>query len=211
MSNFCCPPNPASECLTEEDLLKVASRQAALEMGYREFQRLLEDQEQLNGTYIDTAAEYLKLIQAAAHNADQNSINAAGSALQSLILFNNNYKLLKDAFDNFYAFVKRLGINLTYTLIDIDQDYTLLAKYLKGNPIFRIKQDVTFTMDAVADAAYKGKIIHIRNCTSNMIRVLTDNGVTINPADAAYLRREGSTIGLIYVGNNQWDIYGELP
>lgn len=210
--SFCCPPNkdPCETCLSVEDFMKLSGEHIEMDSSITALWDLLAAQ---GDPKIDLklADLYLKLIQQAAMNADQNSVHSSGSALQSQVIFNNNYKLIKRAFENLYELIKRLNGSLAYRLINVDVDYTLSSAELYGNPIFRIVQPVRFVIDDVATRVYEGKIIHIRNCTNQMVTIETTNGVVINPADAAHLRREGSTIGLIYVGNKQWDIYGELP
>lgn len=42
------------------------------------------------------------------------------------------------------------------------------------------------------------------------LTLVTGEGVTFNPADANVLRRPGSTAVLVYVGNGEFDIFGEL-
>lgn len=212
-SSYCTPPK--DDCdeayLTACDGLWIAADLARME------QQLADLRGQLDGSEVAGISnilagfgDYLKMMNTGVMATDMNATHAASSALQSMELFNNNYKLLRDAFSNLLNFLKNIGLNtdMTYTIKDINQNYTLNESDMGGNVIFRITAPIEFT---IAGNPGRGKIVHIRNATQQMIQLKVAPGSTVTPVDGLYLRREGSTAGLIYLGNNLWDLYGELP
>lgn len=212
MVDYCCPVDDFIQeeclCITEEDWfglqLKLSTLQSRIQSIRQNGQGNPAD---LMGMYMDLMMSMLKMMNAAANTTDKNTTIASTTALQSMVMFNNNYKLLKGAFENLQNFINNLSIDgtLRYRLVDIDQDKTITFDEMKGNPIYRIIAPVQVTIsDIPADQA--GKVIHVRNCTQQMIRLAG----TIKPEDSTYLRREGSVLGLIWTGT-QWDAYGEMP
>lgn len=57
----------------------------------------------------------------------------------------------------------------------------------------------------------KGRCINLCSKADEIVTITPNDGVVINPADGCYLRRRGSFATLIYLGDNHWQIIGELP
>lgn len=105
---------------------------------------------------------------------------------------------------------------VAYLFKDIYSAYTIQNDDLSGRTVVRAggTEDYTITipiLDAMQDLNFKGKTLNIRSNTDNYITVTKTEGVTINSLDALVLRRNSSSISLVYLGNQIWDVYGELP
>lgn len=96
----------------------------------------------------------------------------------------------------------------TYTLEDSDFD---------GNTLVRCTSDnsaVNITIPLPPSENFIGSGITIRKSNGNqntLLNLLPSNGVTITPLDITPLRRIGSTVALVYVGNGIYEAFGELP
>lgn len=96
----------------------------------------------------------------------------------------------------------------TYTLEDSDFD---------GNTLVRCTSDnsaVNITIPLPPSENFIGSGITIRKSNGNqntLLNLLPSNGVTITPLDITPLRRIGSTVVLVYVGNGIYEAFGELP
>ena len=212
-SPYCAPTTDDCDTayLTQCDGLWLATELAKMEAQLTDIRNQFGDGgNQSLIKLIDGFDSYLKMMNTGVMATDMNATHSASSALQSMELFNNNYKLLRDAFSNLLNFLKNIGLNtdMTYNIIDVSQDYTLSETDMAGNTIFRIVAPITFT---IAGNPGRGKIVHIRNSIDQMVRLNVDPSHTVSPRDGLYLRREGSAVGLIYLGNQRWDLYGELP
>lgn len=105
---------------------------------------------------------------------------------------------------------------VAYLFKDIDSAYTIQNDDLTGRTVVRAggTDDYTITipiLSAMQDENFKGKTLNIRSNTDNYITVTKSEGVSINSLDALILRRHSSSISLVYLGNQIWDVYGELP
>lgn len=105
---------------------------------------------------------------------------------------------------------------VAYLFKDIDSAYTIQNDDLTGRTVVRAggTEDYTITipiLGAMQDLDFKGKTLNIRSNTDSYITVTNSEGVTINSLDALVLRRHSSSISLVYLGNQIWDVYGELP
>lgn len=105
---------------------------------------------------------------------------------------------------------------VAYLFKDINSVYTIQNDDLTGRTVVRAggTTDYTITipiLNSLHDLNFKGKTLNIRSNTDNYISVVKAEGVTINSLDALVLRRNSSSISLVYLGNQIWDVYGELP
>lgn len=202
LTNLCAPP---PECYEDDCCEELALRLALLEGLIADLLKLFGNQ---GGTDVPKLLEvYLKAIRDATRQADTSVTISMESALQNQIHFNNTYKLLKGLFDNLNNTI--IGTELRYRIKDITTERSLEDDDFVGNVILNYKAEVPFTLVPNSKVVV-GQIIHIRNGLNKPITVKT-NGVTVSPEDSLYLRREGSSIGLIYVGGNAYHAYGELP
>lgn len=101
-----------------------------------------------------------------------------------------------------------------YRLVDKAQDYTLEAEDFDGRTIVRgtLDGDQVITVGRPPEA-FKGKSVIVRKAAGDIdtTLLLQADNVTFSPPDAVMLRRVGSTVTLMYTGDGNWDIYGELP
>jgi hypothetical protein len=212
MVDYCCPVDDFIQeeclCITEEDWFKLQLQLSTLQSMIQSLQINGQgNPADLMGMYMDLMLSILKMMNAAADTTDKNTTIASTTALQSMVMFNNNYKLLKGAFENLQNLINNLSIDgtLKYRLVDVSSDTTIGSTDMTGNPIYRLVDSVVLTVSDIP-SDQKGKVIHVRSCIDEMVKVEGN----IKPEDATYLRREGNTLGLIWTGT-QWDAYGELP
>lgn len=104
----------------------------------------------------------------------------------------------------------------TYRINTQAEDYTLAGQDFNGNTIVRADKngDQTVTVGDAPSAAHVGKSIIIRKTSGavgTFVTVKPAAGVTFVPDDASPLRRVGSAVTLVYVGNGVYDVFGELP
>ena len=118
---------------------------------------------------------------------------------------------------NYYKLThSEINVVVAYLFKDIDSAYTIHNDDLSGRTVIRAggTEDYTITIPILStaqDKDFKGKTLNIRSNTDNFITVTNSAGVTINSLDALVLRRHSSSISLVYLGNQIWDVYGELP
>lgn len=109
-----------------------------------------------------------------------------------------------------------IKVVVAYLFNDITEAYTVKSFDLTGRTIIRAggNTDYSITIPVLTgldNINFVGKTLNIRSNTDNYITVNKNSGVTINSLDALILRRNSSTISLVYLGNQVWDVYGELP
>lgn len=101
---------------------------------------------------------------------------------------------------------EQLNINAqttSYTLVLADGTDT----YVRINS----GSSVTLTIPANVDVAFPiGTQIPIRQVGGGQVSVAAAGGVTINTPETTGLRKAGSTAGIIKVGTNEWDLFGDL-
>lgn len=101
-----------------------------------------------------------------------------------------------------------------YRLVDQAEDYTLLDADFDGRTIIRATKDGDQIIKIPRPPeAFKGKSVIVRKVAGGVdtTLLLQEEGSTLSPPDATMLRRVGSTVTLMYTGDGNWDIYGELP
>ena len=95
-----------------------------------------------------------------------------------------------------------------YTLEDSDFDGNTLVRCTSENSA------VNITIPLPPSENFIGSGITIRKSNGNqntLLNLLPSDGVTITPLDITPLRRIGSTVVLVYVGNGMYEAFGELP
>lgn len=106
-------------------------------------------------------------------------------------------------------------LNKGYDIKTIDYDYELESTDFTGRMIIRGDKDgeQIITITAPPNENFIGRVITIRktNGENHELKLKTVDGVSITPADITPLRRIGSAVSLVYLGLNQWDVFGELP
>ena len=130
---------------------------------------------------------------------------------------NDNTKVSVD----FTDFVNKLTQSITEKLLGIgyiintqNNHYTLQESDFTGHTLVRGNRDgdQTITITKPSDS-FIGKSVVVRKTNGGVgtsLTIKTDTGVTISPADISPLRRIGSTVTLVYIGDGNWDAFGEL-
>lgn len=71
-------------------------------------------------------------------------------------------------------------------------------------------QDIELTVSAAAGLNEIGTVIYISRYGRGEVRVIAESGVTLNSAATNLIRAQFSMVMLIYRGNNEWDLAGDL-
>lgn len=117
-------------------------------------------------------------------------------------------KIIQTVFD----MVMRMG----YRINTQAEDYTLTGDDFNGRTIVRAYKDgdQTITIPKPPSEDFVGKAIIVRKTSGaagTFVTLNKGNGVSIFPEDATPVRRVGSSVTLVYVGNGVYDVFGELP
>ena len=107
-------------------------------------------------------------------------------------------------------------LKLGYRINTQDSNYTLVQDDFDGRTIVRMNSASNQTLTVIKpDSEEKiGTVVMVRRSNGNAGTLLTlaaGEGVTLSPVDISPLRRIGSSVSLIYIGNGYWDVFGELP
>lgn len=122
-------------------------------------------------------------------------------------------KVIKDATDTVINTV--LG-KMKFRINKQSDDYTLVQEDFDGLTIIYAEKagNQTITVPKPETENDIGKVVIIRKSAGKVGTFLTvtgSSGVTITPSDISPLRRVGSEISLVYVGDGVWAATGELP
>ena len=106
-------------------------------------------------------------------------------------------------------------LGMGYTLKTEDNHYTTQAEDFNGFTIIRANRngDQTITVTK-PDDSFIGKALIVRKTNGDVgtfVTLKAGDDVTISPADSTPLRRVGSSATLVYTGEGNWDVFGELP
>ena len=106
-------------------------------------------------------------------------------------------------------------LGMGYTLKTENTHYTTQAEDFNGFTIIRANRngDQTITITK-PDDSFIGKALIVRKTNGDVGTFVTMEagvGVTLSPADSTPLRRVGSSATLVYTGEGNWDVFGELP
>lgn len=107
-------------------------------------------------------------------------------------------------------------LKLGYRINTQDSNYTLVQDDFDGRTIVRMNSTSNQTLTVIKpDSEEKiGTVVMVRRSNGNtgtLLTLVTGKGVTLSPVDISPLRRIGSSVSLIYIGNGHWDVFGELP
>ena len=107
-------------------------------------------------------------------------------------------------------------LKLGYRINTQDSNYTLVQDDFDGRTIVRMNSASNQTLTAIKpDSEEKiGTVVMVRRSNGNagtLLTLVAGEGVTLSPRDISPLRRIGSSVSLIYIGNGYWDVFGELP
>lgn len=117
-------------------------------------------------------------------------------------------KITQKVFD----MVMRMG----YRINTQAEDYTLVGDDFNGRTIIRANKagDQTITIPKPTSEDFVGKAVIVRKTNGDagtFVNLVADSGVSLLPEDATPVRRAGSSVTLVYVGNGVYDVFGELP
>lgn len=103
-----------------------------------------------------------------------------------------------------------------YRINTQDEDYTLAGDDFDGRTIVRANKDgdqeITIPKPATEDFIGKAIIIRKTNgAVGTFVNLVAGADVSLLPEDATPVRRVGSSVTLVYVGNGVYDVFGELP
>lgn len=109
-----------------------------------------------------------------------------------------------------------LVMKIGYRINTQDDDYTLTGDDFNGRTIVRANKDgdQVITIPKPANEDFVGKAIIVRKtkgAAGTFTNLEAGAGVKLLPDDATPIRRVGSSVTLVYVGNGEYDLYGELP
>ena len=107
-------------------------------------------------------------------------------------------------------------LKLGYRINTQDSNYTLVQDDFDGRTIVRMNSASNQTLTVIKpDSEEKiGTVVMVRRSNGNagtLLTLVAGEGVTLSPVDISPLRRIGSSVSLIYIGNGYWDVFGELP
>lgn len=111
-----------------------------------------------------------------------------------------------------YDMVMRTGYRINTQTVD----YTLTGDDFNGRTIVRADKDgdQVITVPKPTSEDFIGKAIIIRKTSGEagtFVTLKNGTGVSIFPEDATPVRRVGSSVTLVYIGNGVYDVFGELP
>ena len=106
-------------------------------------------------------------------------------------------------------------LGMGYTLKTENNHYTTQAEDFNGFTIIRANRngDQTITITK-PDDSFIGKALIVRKISGDVgtfVTLKAGDDVIISPADSTPLRRVGSSATLVYTGEGNWDVFGELP
>lgn len=117
-------------------------------------------------------------------------------------------KIIQTVFD----MVMRMG----YRINTQADDYTLTGDDFNGRTIVRADKDgdQTITIPKPTSEDFVGKAIIVRKTNGTagtFVNLVAGSDVSLLPEDTTPVRRVGSSVTLVYVGNGVYDVFGELP
>lgn len=107
-------------------------------------------------------------------------------------------------------------LKLGYRINTQNHNYTLVQDDFDGRTIVRMNSASNQTLTVIKpDSEEKiGTVVMVRRSNGNagtLLTLVAGKEVTLSPVDISPLRRIGSSVSLIYIGNGYWDVFGELP
>ena len=95
-------------------------------------------------------------------------------------------------------------------------DYALVGDDFNGRTLVRADKDgdQTITIAKPPTETFVGKSIILRKtkgAVGTFVNLVAGAGVTLIPDDVTPVRRVGSSVTLVYIGDGVYDVFGELP
>lgn len=151
------------------------------------------------------------------NDEDPGMISLVKTVIDSLTLYpgkiHNSYKEYLGGLSGGGS--SQAGPVTTYRVVDLSTgQYELQAEDFDGRTLLLCKNNTHTIVVNVPPSgdAFKGKSIVVRRSANSTEQVTLQprNGAIFSPPDMTVLRRAGSTITLTYVGNNTYEVFGEL-
>ena len=106
--------------------------------------------------------------------------------------------------------------SLKFNIKTVSSGYRTTSSDFDGRTLIRVDgatQNANITVTKPTSESFIGLTLTIRKVSNNnsSLTILPASNVTISPSDLTTLRREGSTVTLVYIGNGVYDAFGELP
>ena len=148
-------------------------------------------------------------------NGSEISIDITSLLQDAVNKITNNIqtKVITDATN---AVINTVLSKLQFRINKQNKDYELTQEDFDGLTLVYAEKagNQTITVPKPDNESLIGRVVVIRKAAGDLGTLLTvtgSNGVTITPPDISPLRRVGSEISLVYVGDGVWAATGELP
>ena len=135
----------------------------------------------------------------------QDAVNKVTNNIQTKVITNATTTVTNTVLSKLQFRINKQNEDYELTQEDFD-GLTLVYAEKAGNQ--------TITVPKPDNESLIGRVVVIRKAAGDLGSLLTvtgSNGVTITPPDISPLRRVGSEISLVYVGDGVWAATGELP
>lgn len=135
----------------------------------------------------------------------QNAVNKVTNNIQTKVITDATNTVTNTVLSKLQFRINKQNEDYELTQEDFD-GLTLVYAEKAGNQ--------TITVPKPDNESLIGRVVVIRKAAGDLGSLLTvtgSNGVTITPPDISPLRRVGSEISLVYVGDGVWAATGELP
>lgn len=97
------------------------------------------------------------------------------------------------------------------SIVDKDDNYVLQLSDAQKYVRVSNASPVSVTVPDNEDVAFPiGTSIIVRQVGAGQVSLVEDTAVTINTPETLLLRKQGSTVTLVKVGENEWDVMGDL-
>lgn len=151
---------------------------------------------------------------------DHDAFRGDNPAYDKMEFIAEHYNELVAMYKDILERIRDLNIRFSdkFNIHTITEDiYTLEDSDFDGNTLVRCTSEnsaVNITIPLPPSENFIGSGVTIRKSNGNqntLLNLLPSDGVTITPLDITPLRRVGSTVVLVYVGNGMYEAFGELP
>jgi len=159
------------------------------------------------------AAGYADSAATAATNAATSETNAAASEAKSQQWATEAEDVLIDGTGYSAYHWAQKAILYATGLIDVTEiatdTYNVSAADVGDMLRFTSANPITITVPDL-NALPNGSLVHYRQAAAGQITLAPGVGVTINTSDTLKSRATGSTLSMIKVGTNEWDLVGDM-
>lgn len=106
--------------------------------------------------------------------------------------------------------------NLSYDIKRKAENYTVTEEDMTGKVMIlatgtELTQEITLGRLSEEFIGRAVNITHRMAQNGSILNLIGSGGVSINPPDISPLRRSGSSVVCVYVGEGDWQVFGEIP